>query len=301
MTLAAFAWLLFLPAVLVAIVLVIAHRRRARVFRDELREYPALAGYRRTMTGARLMGFGAAVVVIQLLLWLDRDGRLVAVTPAAVGLILIVATMIGQYRVRDAAREPGRASLESRYVGSYLPRLVTGMVAVGTVLLTALLIWSTSVASRTDIGRMAGYAYRCTVSQDGQEFETTGMTGPFPGSFYSLPMAASLILVGVVAAVALTLVASRPRNGANANLVRIDDALRRQTAEGIMASVGLAIGGSMVGIGMMSSLAVSHAFCRGASEPWFAVSLAVITQLVGWVLFVWSILTIITSTSGVSR
>ena len=64
---------------------------------------------------------------------------------------------------------------------------------------------------------------------------------------------------------ALRQVGRRPRNGSDAELVRVDDALRRITAEGIVASVGLGVAGSLVVVAASAYPQFGKAACTSAN------------------------------------
>jgi hypothetical protein len=57
----------------------------------------------------------------------------------------------------------------------------------------------------------------------------------------------------------------RPRNAADPELVRVDDALRRQTVEGIVAALGLAVAATLAGLSYAAALAVGAEACTDAS------------------------------------
>jgi hypothetical protein len=65
-----------------------------------------------------------------------------------------------------------------------------------------------------------------------------------------------LPIVLALGAIALWSTARRPRNGADPELVPADDALRRQTAEGIVAAVGLSVSISLLVVALGAAFSV---------------------------------------------
>ena len=74
--------------------------------------------------------------------------------------------------------------------------------------------------------------------------------GPWPGSFYSLPLAAVVALGLLVAAVALRSVVRRPRQGAD---LVADDVLRRRAAETVTAAAGLLVVVPFAGVAVIAA------------------------------------------------
>lgn len=294
--------LLGLPGLLLLAGIYIHTRHRERAFAADLERFPALRGLRRTAGLARAAGVGAGLVAALVMLWLDATGRLVAIAPMVAGVLLVAGVLVGQGLARGAARVPGRASLERRGMRDYLPRGLTIAVGVALVLLAALLAWTTANASATDDGHMRGYAYECTVDLGGEQMVSTHLRSPFPGSYYSGWIALGAVALVVVASVALWVVATRPRNGSDPHLVRLDDALRHQASEGVMAAVGLAMGITWAAVGALTALPAVSALCDGnPSPPWIGLVLGALGAVLGWALALWSLVHLFRPTTGLRR
>ncbi len=136
--------------------------------------------------------------------------------------------------------------------------------------------WATAVASPDDLGR-AGRSLATTCGPG-----CTGSRGPWPGSFYTVPLAVGLLLVLVLAVVAARAVVRRPRNGADPDVVRLDDVARRRALETVVAAVGVAVGATLAGSGAVAALALlgSGALAAGGA--------ALLAVLLGLAVTVWS-------------
>lgn len=274
-------------------------RHREREFAADLGRIPRLRELRRTTGLARAAGGGAGLVVVVALVSLDHTGRLMAVSPAVAGVVLLVAVMIGQARARDAARVAGRASLERRGIAHYLPRWPAAVVTAGLVLLAALLGWTTVRAAPSEFGRMSRFAFECMVESGAGVGVASYLRGPFPGSFYSVPVAIAVVILVGLAVVALWSVTMRPRNGSDTDLVRLDDAMRRQAAEGIVGAVGLSVGITLTAVAGLTAMAVAPALCHGNPMPPFSgVVLSAIGVVVGPILALWMLVHLLRPTSG---
>lgn len=264
-------WLFGLP-IAVAVSLVIAafvlgvHRSRTLAF-DEQR-YPGLATLRRATLRARYLGIAASLVVFLIVAGLGRYGQGAFLAPAAAGATVVAAILVGQRLTYTRARTAGVAGLERRVVGDYLPRRLVLTVAGVLLVLGIVGIWTTAVAAPDTFGLLRGFTHTCTtLVWDGQTQSAqteVSISTPFPGAYYTVGMAA-----GILALLALTWIGAiattrRPRNGADPELVRVDDALRRQTVEGIVAAFGLAVATTLAGLAWLAAIAVGGEACTDA-------------------------------------
>src|SRR3712207_4896776 len=98
----------------------------------------------------------------------------------------------------SAPRGPVRsAALEVRRARNYLPRRLTAAVAGTGALLAVVLTATTATGSADDLGRAGrSLVRRCSAVQG-------GASGPWPGSFYALPLALMVVVGLVLAAIAL--------------------------------------------------------------------------------------------------
>jgi len=251
--------LVVVVAVLAAAVILWAVRRNRGIVFDEAR-YPGLAALYRSSVRARYFGLAASAAVFIVAASVGRLGRGLFWAPAAAGAVLIIAVMIGQQLAYGGARAPGVAAVERRLVRHYLPRALSIVVLALLVVLAGAAVWTTVAASPDSLVLARAFSVTGTqtiMTETGSEVVAVGNTRtPFPGAYYTLMLAIGLPIVVVSGAIALWLTARRPRNGADSELVPADDTLRRQTAEGIVAAVGLAVSLSLLGVAASAAMAV---------------------------------------------
>jgi hypothetical protein len=269
--------LLIVGIILLAVVTVWAVRRGRAIVFDEDR-YPGLVALRRLTIAARYTGLAAGAAVFVVVACLGRLGRGLFLAPAASGAVLIVAVVLGQHSAYGAARTAGVAGVERRRIRDYLPRGLTLSVLLFLAVLVASASWTTLAASEDDLGLHRAYAVT------GSETVMTGVSSevlaaestrsPFPGAFYTSMPAIGLPIVLVLGAIALWLTARRPRNGADPELVPADDALRRQTSEGIVAAVGLSVSLSLLGVALPAAMTVAAMAEYGLRYTFGAAALA---------------------------
>ena len=257
-----FLLLALLPLVAVVATLVGASRRSRRLAFDEA-AYPGLAHLHNATLSARriglLLGVAAFLVVLQLPGWLP------ALAPVTAGVILVAAIMTGQWLAYRSAQAVGVAAVERRTLGDYLPRRE---VLVGTLVAALLALGSavaTLTASADDSGERRFFNFQCVETWYDQGTlvprVTTGWTDQFPGDYYQVPLWIGLLVLVALGAVALDMIVRRPRNGSDPELVRVDDALRRQSAEGVVGAVGLVFAASLVGLLYRAGVAVGAGDC----------------------------------------
>ena len=264
--------LLFGLPLLVAVGLVIAAFilgvRRSRTLTFDEGRYPGLAALRRATLRARYLGIVAGVVVFVIVAGLGRYGQWLFLAPAAAGATVIAAVLMGQRLTYTRARTAGIAGIERREVGDYLPRRLTIATAGVLLVLGVVGAWTTAVATPDDSGLARAFTQSCTTqSWDGQSQSVhteVHVSTPFPGAYYTAGMAAGIVAVLALAWVGVVATTRRPRNGADPELVRVDDALRRQTVEGIVAALGLAVATTLAGLAYLAALAVGAEACTDA-------------------------------------
>lgn len=216
--------------------------------------------------------------------WLLNDtldlGRGTMLVPAVLGLSVVVGVGLGEAVVRPRRPEGLRtASLAPRRVADYVPRALTGAVAGLAILHLGTLALTTATASADDMGR-AGRQIAAVCGNIGSA------SGPYPGSFYSLPLALVLALIGLATAAALIAVVRRPRGYAPDHVG--DDALRVRSTTRVLAAAGAAVAASHAGIAFFAATALVGMPCHRAwMEPvgWvLAATVPVALVLLGWFL-----------------
>lgn len=179
-------------------------------------------------------------------------GRGLMLAGPLLALGVLLGVVVGELRVTAPPAEQRAALLEVRRVRDYAPRVLAPLVLAAGALLGALLVVTTALGSADDLGRAGRSLFRqCTALQSESR-------GPWPGSFYSLPLALVVGLGLVVAAVALRQVVRRPRQGSD---LAADDALRRRAAESVTAAAGLLVAVPFAGVAMIAALGLSGTSC----------------------------------------
>src|SRR5690625_2377594 len=212
----------------------------------------------RVMWTAALVVGAAAAWIMHHQLSLGRGTMLI---PAVIGLFGVVGVGLAETVVRPRAPTGTRsASLVPRRVIDYAPRglaTTVGGVAAGHLATLAL---TTASASADDMGR-PGRAIAAVCGP------LSSSAGPYPGSFYSMPLALLLGLTALAAAAALVAVARRPRGFAED--AAADDVLRRRSATRILAALGACIAGSHAGIALAAGTALLRLECQ---RGWMATA-----------------------------
>ena len=209
------------------------------------------------------LGVALAAGAVQLGGALGR-GLMLAAPLFALGIL--AGVIVGELRVAAPTRTTRSASLEVRRVRDYLPPRLAVAVVVAAATLGALLVATTALGSPDDLanaGRRLVQVCSETITQG---------RGPWPGSFYSLPLA-TIVLGGLAAACfALHQVVRRPRQGED---VAVDDTLRRHAVSAVLAASGILVAVPLAGVSVFSSVAVLGITC----PPWWMTVL-------GWALVV---------------
>lgn len=278
------------PVFLVVVVLVLAGlavliglgRRRDVVPRREWRLVQA------TRLLGLVGGLAAAMVMLRLREhWVGSLSEVVA--PAAFGLVVVTGVALGEVAVRPR-RTPGprTASLRPRTVRSYAPRVTTALVAAMGGLLAATLLLTTVTADRAGDGRLRALACRTG--------DVTSVVTPYPGLYYSAPLAGVLLLTLAVAAVAARRVVTRPRGLATTD--HGDDVLRRRSITVIVAAVGVAVSASETGVAAVAAEAFHRVSdgCPMAGASTLTVALAV-TAVAALLLALWCLVRIVSNDS----
>lgn len=241
---------------------------------------PPLAGVRATARwrwGGVLVGAIAALVVA-LSMGLGR-GVLLAVPVFSLGVVLGV--VLGELRAPRPAGPVRRAAVETRSVRDYLPRWPAAFVAVAGVTELVLLVWTTSVGSSDDMGR----AGRSLTRVCG---DVTTTKGPWPGSFYSVPLGAAVVVGLLLAAVGLWRVVGRPRPTDESGELVHDDQARRLSATALTGACGVLITVPLLGASLVAAAALLPMPC--APTSWTLIGWALIVLAAGWlVLLGWSV------------
>lgn len=251
------------------------------------------------MAGALVLAAGACLAAaVAVAAWLAHarspgtvpvDG---AAVPAAVrrtagfrlagvfGLCVLAGVVAGEISVRPAGGRTRTAAVEVRRVRDYLPRRLAATVTSAAAVLAALAAVTTATAGPDDLGR-AGRVLLLSCGPDAQE-----TYGPWPGSFYTVPLAAVVAVGLITGGGALRVVIRRARTGADADTVAADDALRRRAARTITGACGILVALPLAGVCLVSAGALLSLSCRPAwftYAGWALLALLILAvALMGW-------------------
>ena len=232
---------------------------------------------------SRLLGIVLGLLIAVLLVSqpsFAAGGIGMMITPAGFGLGALLGVVAGETIVRaPQPTGPRTASLQRRPLATYLPRPMSYAVTTGLALLGATLVLTTLTAQEDgylDGGRAIG----CQVGSIAQSH------GPYPGSFYAVPLAIVLGVVLATAAIAAASVVRRPRGLASTDAG--DDQLRTRSMTVIVAAVGIAVGMSLTGIAGTAAAGLL-ALDAGCAPTWMPVAgwLLVPTAFLGLGLAAW--------------
>ncbi len=174
------------------------------------------------------------------------------------GLCVLAGVAAGEISVRPAGGRTRTAAVEVRRVRDYLPRGLASAVTAAAAVLAALVAVTTVTAGPDDLGR-AGRVLLLSCQAGLQQ-----TYGPWPGSFYSVPLGA-VVAAGLIAGGgALRVVIRRARTGADAVAVAADDALRRRAARTITGACGILVALPLAGVCLVSAGALLSISCHPA-------------------------------------
>ncbi len=243
-----------------------------------------LAAVARATARWRVAGLLTGVAAAALVARADPLGRGLLLATPLIGLGVMAGVLAGELRVPRPSGVTRTAGLEVRRARDYLPRTLAPLVGVTTCALLGLVAVTTLTAAPDDLGR-AGRSVQMTcrvLTGTGTE-QTLASAGPWPGSFYSLPLAAAVLGGLLVAGAAVLRVTRRPRQSGNREL---DDALRRNAVAAVVAAVGVLVGVPLAGVGAVSSVALRSLPCLPAAGRVLPVALGLVVLaallITGW-------------------
>jgi hypothetical protein len=228
---------------------------------------PALRTTARTTGRWRLAGLLLGVLAALVASQQGGLGRGPLLAAPLLALCVLAGVLVGELRVSAPRGTVRTAGLQVRRVSDYVPPGLGRAVVAAAVGLAVVLGLTSLAGSPDDLGR----AGRSLVRQCSAVM--TESHGPWPGSFYALPLGA-LVLCGLLAAgVALTRVVRRPRQTGD---VAVDDALRRSAATSVTAAAGLLVSIPLAGVAAFAAAGLLGIDCR---PGWWTVPIAALAVL----------------------
>jgi hypothetical protein len=207
-------------------------------------------------------------------------GRGLLLAAPVFGLCVLAGVVAGEISVPPPGGRTRTAALEVRRVRDYLPRGLAGAVIAAAVVLLALLAVTTATGAPDDLGRPGRtLLLRCSAALQQS-------AGPWPGSFYSVPLGAMVVAGLIVAGAALRVVVRRPRTGADPAAIAVDDGLRHRAARMITGACGILVALPLAGACLLTASAMWSLSCRPAwwtFTGWVLLALVpVLVALMGW-------------------
>ncbi|MEV8514564.1 hypothetical protein [Dactylosporangium sp. NPDC051484] len=178
------------------------------------------------------------------------------------GLCTLLGVLAGELTVRPPRGPTRTAAVEVRHIRDYLPRQLSRAVAAAGSVLLVLLTSTTAAGSPDDMGRPGrSLGRQCTP-------DTFESHGPWPGSFYTGPLAVVLLVGLLLAYVAMRTIVRRPRSGSTSDLAG-DDALRRRAARTVTGGVGILFAIPLAGVSLTAANGLLRISCAPA---WWTVA-----------------------------
>ncbi|MGA4508405.1 hypothetical protein ACQB6R_10070 [Propionibacteriaceae bacterium G1746] len=249
--------------------------RRRQVVNADPQTHPHLMRLARRSARAKAFGLGVgAAVALLVAVFVGDYGRGLLLAPTVLALGLAVSLFVGEVLVWREARTPGVAALETRRPSAHLPRVLLGTTIVAVLVLAGLLGWARDHQDNDPASMTRGRGY-LQVFPSGWT-----ISSPFPGDYYSMPLVWLGLAALLVAGVTLVVIALRPRNGSDPQVVAVDDVVRRRNAEATIATVLLGACGSLVPVALLMAIAVGR---FNPTAGWLLVLVAALGIVgVGW-------------------
>lgn len=217
---------------------------------------PTVAAFARRSAICQITSLAVGIAFAWRLATIDEFGIGVAMAPSALAICLLIGVLIGELSIGDRSSGTRNAILEVRSVWTYLSRTTIRVLAVLAGLFLTTLTITSIVGAPDELGRPGrSLTILCNPGQENS-------SGPWPGTFYSLPMGAVVLTGIILAAITLRTVLHRPRLTSDENILAADDALRRNSVQKITAAVGFLIAAPLAGAAYSAAVAL-HMNCEG--------------------------------------
>jgi len=228
----------------------------------------AVLARHRKAVGWRWAGLSLGALTAALTASKGSLGLGVMLAPTVFGLCVIGGAVVGELATTPRSGSVRTVAPKTRSAGKYLPRRLGALVMASTIGLGALLVTTTRMGS-ADLSRVGRVVFRACGA------ERSAAYGPWPGLFYTVPLGITVMIGLLGAAVALRAVVIRPQVGPDPNLVVADDALRRRSAEAVVAATGVMVTASLFGVALSALGALVTSACPPTS--WTALGVSLLT------------------------
>lgn len=229
----------------------------------------------------RAVGILLGIILAVFMLGFGELGVGPMLAPAALGLGVLSGILIGELQVKAPDAPQRTAQILPRTTSDYVPVALGRAVVAVTATLVVLMTITTAAGSPDDMGRDGRWLTFATTN-------TSASNGPWPGSYYTVPLAVALLIAGLITVIVLRRVTLRPRAGETV----VDEAIRRRSAQAVTAGWGLTVGFPLVGFSITAS---SCLFANTAGPAWWTVASWVLlaVALGGLAVALWCIATLI--------
>ncbi|WP_405059210.1 hypothetical protein OG474_41695 [Kribbella sp. NBC_01505] len=237
--------------------------------------------------GWRIAGLVAGVVAAGAIAASAPLGQGLLLSAPVFGVMVMVGVVLGEFR-RQPVGPIRSAAVETRRLRDYVPRRSAFIVGIATVVLTGILIWTTALGSPDDLGRDGRVLSRVCG-------EVSRSKGPWPGSYYAVPLGLLVLLGLLVAAVGGWRLVARPRPLNRAARPIRDDASRRRSAVALTGACGVVVAVPLAGISAVAGPTLLSMPC--APTAWtVGGGLLVLLIPCSLVLLAWSLVAILRPT-----
>ena len=227
-----------------------------------------------------LLGGVAAVLLLTLGQRVDALGRATALAPTVLGVGVLLGTIAGELTARPSVGVRRSAAVETRTLRAILPRGRAVVLAVSTALLGGALAIGAAWGSADDLGRAGRVlSERCTVvDPELGAVLVGGSRGPWPGSFYALPLVVALLVLAALVALALRAIVTRPRPELDSR--GLDTMLRRWSVGNVLTAATVTVLGTLGPVALLMVAALSGMRCdAGVAQTVVAWTAAVVGPL----------------------
>jgi hypothetical protein len=256
--------LLAVPVAFVGLVVALVRRVVVTVGVNEHSGVVQIARHtRRWRIVGLLLGGAAAALAVALGQRVDALGRVTALAPTLLGAGILLGTIAGELTARPSVGIRRSAAVETRTLGAILPRGRAVVLAGSTALLVGALAIGAAWGATDDQGRIGRVFSRiCTVVQADLGPVTVGSSrGPWPGSFYVLPLAVALVVLAGLVAVALHAIVNRPRPELDGR--GLDTLLRRWSVGNVLTAATVTVLGTLGPVAIFMASALADETCGG--------------------------------------
>lgn len=248
---------LLMSAPVVAILAVrVARARRPATAPAEAVTAALSQGVIRRTTGWRWAGLIGGLAAGSAVAASGALGRGLLLAAPLFALCVLAGVVVGETSIQAPRGHTRIAAVEVRRVRDYLPRPLATAVLAAAALLLVLLTVTTMTGAADDLDRSG----RVLVLQCSTNLRESA--GPWPGAFYSVPLAA-MVAVGLgTALAALRFVIRRPRAGADPAAVAADEILRQRAGRTVTGACGILVALPLAGCCFLTAVALQSLSCR---------------------------------------